>query len=61
MPPKQSVNVIVSISNYQEVNVHLAEHTLVNNEKEEAKDISVLIIRTRTIKLDIQNWREWNT
>jgi hypothetical protein len=30
----------------------------VNNKRKKAKDISVLIIRTYIIKLDIQNWRK---
>jgi hypothetical protein len=54
-PPKQRVHVIMSMSNYQEVNVDLAKHPLVNKERKEAKDISVLIIKTCIIQLDIQN------
>jgi hypothetical protein len=44
------------MSDNQEINIDLAEHPLVNKQRKEAKDISILIIKTCIIQLDIQNW-----
>jgi hypothetical protein len=43
-PPKKGINVIMSMTNYQEVNVDLAKHPLMKNQRKEAKDILVFIV-----------------
>jgi hypothetical protein len=57
-PLKQQVNVIMSMTSYQEINVNLTKHPLVNKQRKEAKDILVFIVRTCLIQLDIQNWKK---
>jgi hypothetical protein len=48
----------MSVSDNQEIHIHLTEHSPVNEEGEEAKYVAVLIVRTCIIELNIQNWKK---
>jgi hypothetical protein len=59
-PSKERIDVIMNVPNNQEVYVHFSKYKLVHEELAKAKHITVFIVPTGIIKMDVKNWWKKN-